>query len=394
MRGVTSPAPFGVRPSFVRRGKNCFMENQIKKTRVVVAMSGGVDSSVAAFLLKEQGYEVIGVTIKTWSNDECRDEKSKGCCSIRDIDDARSVARKLEIPYYVLDLSSDFKEKVIDYFVDEYLVGRTPNPCIECNNHIKFGLLKNKADELEASFIATGHYAKKGFDKASGRYFISEGDDLSKDQSYVLSGLNQEQLAKTLLPIGEMEKSRVREIAEELGLRIFDKPDSQEICFVKTNYVDFLKKAVPERLPSKGNFVGMDGKVMGTHDGSHHFTIGQRKRIRITNPLPYFVTGIDVQKNEVQIGSENDLLAAEMIVHRINWQLGPFLGPVTAKIRSRHGRAEAEILSFDSNEVRVKFKVPQKAVTPGQAAVFYDALGRIIGGGWIKKAFGDVAQPG
>ena len=356
------------------------------KGRVVVAMSGGVDSSVAAYLLKEEGYDVIGVTIKTWSNDECRDEKSKGCCSIRDIDDARAVARKLEIPYYVLDLSSDFKEKVIDYFVEEYLVGRTPNPCIECNNHIKFGILKNKADELEADFIATGHYAKKGFDESSGRYFIEEGDDLSKDQSYVLSGLNQGQLAKTLLPIGGLEKSRVREIAGKLGLRVFDKPDSQEICFVKTNYVDFLKKAVPERLPSKGSFVDREGRVIGAHDGSHLFTIGQRKRIRITRPDPYFVTGIDVEKNEVRIGAENDLLVQEMTVHRLNWQLGPRKGEAMIKIRSRHSRAKAKILSFDSEEVRVKFEVPQKAVTPGQAAVFYDDAGRIIGGGWIKNA--------
>ena len=361
------------------------MKNDTKE-RVVVAMSGGVDSSVAAYLLKERGYEVIGVTIKTWSNDECRDEKSKGCCSIRDIDDARSVARKLEIPYYVLDLSSDFKEKVIDYFVEEYLVGRTPNPCIECNNHIKFGLLKKKADELGAAFIATGHYAKKGFDEASQRYFISEGEDLSKDQSYVLSGLSQAQLAKTLLPIGEMEKSEVRVIAGKLGLRVFDKPDSQEICFVKTNYVDFLKKTAPERLPGQGNFVDHEGQILGTHDGSHLFTIGQRKRIRITSPKPYFVTGIDVQKNEVQIGSEEDLLVEEMLVHRMNWQLEPALGPVEAKIRSRHGRARAEILSFDSGEVRVKFVLPQKAVTPGQAAVFYDSMGRIIGGGWIQRA--------
>ncbi len=363
------------------------------KTRIVVAMSGGVDSSVAAYLLKERGYEVIGVTIKTWSNDECRDEKSKGCCSIRDIDDARSVARKLDIPYYVLDLSSDFKEKVIDYFVDEYLVGRTPNPCIECNNHIKFGLLKNKADELGAAFVATGHYARKGLDEATGRYYIYEGLDLSKDQSYVLSGLNQEQLAKTMLPIGELEKTEVRAIAEKLGLRVFDKPDSQEICFVKTNYVDFLKKAVPERLPGEGKFVDSEGHVMGTHDGSHLFTIGQRKRIRITNLTPYFVTAIDTAKNEVHIGQENDLLAEEMIVHRVVWQLGPAMGRIKAKIRSRHGQADAEILSFDSEEVRVKFDSPQKAVTPGQAAVFYDDLGRILGGGWIKRAFGVIARP-
>lgn len=352
-------------------------------------MSGGVDSSVAAYLLKEAGHEVIGATIKTWSSEECRDEKSKGCCSIRDVDDARQVARKLGIPYYVLDLSVDFKEKVIDYFVDSYLAGRTPNPCIECNNHIKFGILKKKADELGADFIATGHYAKKGRDEATGRWYIAEGDDLSKDQSYVLAGLTQEQLEKTLLPVGELEKTRVREIAAELGLRVSSKPDSQEICFVKTNYVDFLKKAVPDKLPSEGVFVDASGKIMGKHEGSHLFTVGQRKRIRVTNPLPYFVTKIDMGKNEVTIGREADLLSREMVVGRVNWQLGARTGRVTVKIRSRHSRAEGEILSFDSGEVRVKFEVPQKAVTPGQAAVLYDEAGRIVGGGWILRAFLD-----
>ena len=354
--------------------------------RIVVAMSGGVDSSVAAYLLKEEGHEVIGVTIKTWSNDECRDEKSKGCCSIRDIDDARSVARKLNIPYYVLDLSSDFKEKVIDTFVGEYLEGRTPNPCIECNNHIKFGVLRSKATELGAEYIATGHYAKKGFDEKTGKYFIVEAEDASKDQSYVLAGLTQEQLAKTLLPIGEMDKRRVRAIAEELGLRVFDKPDSQEICFVKTNYVDFLKKEVPEKLSSQGNFVDAQGRILGTHEGSHLFTIGQRKRIQITRATPYFVTAIDPVRNEVVIGSEEDLLVEEMLVHRITWQLGPASGEVDVKIRSRHGRARAQILSFESEGVRVRFNIPQKAVTPGQAAVFYDEGGRVLGGGWIKQA--------
>jgi tRNA-specific 2-thiouridylase len=202
----------------------------------------------------------------------------------------------------------------------------------------------------------------------------------------VLAGLNQVQLAKTLLPIGGLEKIRVREIAAKLGLRVFDKPDSQEICFVKTSYVDFLKKTVPDRLPSRGNFVGPDDKIMGTHDGSHLFTIGQRKRIRITNITPYFVTGIDLKKNEVRIGSENDLLVSEMNVHRINWQLDPRTGRVLVKIRSRHSRAWAQILSFDSGLVRVKFEAPQKAVTPGQAAVFYDDRGRVIGGGWIKES--------
>ena len=222
-----------------------------KKERVIAAMSGGVDSSVCAWLLKEKGHEVIGVTIKTWSGDECRDEKSKGCCSLRDVDDARAVARKIGIPYYVMDLSSDFKEKVIDAFVEEYFAGRTPNPCIECNNRIKFGILSEKAKELGASYVATGHYARKAFNQSQGRFFIREGKDLSKDQTYVLFGLTQTQLAGVLLPIGELEKKEVRRLAADLGLRTFDKPDSQEICFVKKNYGDFVEKHSPGKPPAQ-----------------------------------------------------------------------------------------------------------------------------------------------
>ncbi len=346
-------------------------------------MSGGVDSSVCAWLLKERGYDVIGVTIKTWGSDECRDERSKGCCSIRDIDDARSVARKIGIPYYVMDLSADFKEKVVDYFVDEYFQGRTPNPCIECNRHIKFGILLEKAGELEASFVATGHYARKGYDENEKRYYVYEGADLGKDQSYVLFGLTQEQLAKTLLPIGELEKKGVRVIAEKLGLRVFDKPDSQEICFVKDKYINFVKGYAPAQLPGDGNFVTAKGKVVGKHHGYHEFTIGQRKRIKITNINPYFVTGIRPKTNEVVIGHEADLFTESMTVRRMNWLLGPRVGSVTAKIRSRHAKVPAEITSFNSDEVCVKFKLPEKSVTPGQAAVFYDGA-RVLGGGWIK----------
>jgi tRNA-uridine 2-sulfurtransferase len=360
------------------------MQIPSKKERVVVAMSGGVDSSVCAYLLKEKGYDVIGVTIKTWTNDECKDEKSKGCCSIRDIDDARSVARKLDIPYYVMDLSSDFKTTVIDNFVDEYLAGRTPNPCIECNRHIKFGILLEKAKELDAAYVATGHYAQKGYDETQNRYFIEEGVDLSKDQSYVLFGLNQEQLSKVLLPVGEMKKTAVREIAEKLGLRVFDKPDSQEICFVKKDYGDFVKQYAPERLPGQGAFVNKKGEVVGTHEGSHLFTIGQRKRIQITDATPYFVTAINAERNEVEIGKDEDLLSQTMTVRRVNWLLNPQMGPVAAKIRSRHEKAGAEIVEINSDRVKIKFHEAQKAVTPGQSAVFYDGA-RVIGGGWIDS---------
>ncbi len=346
-------------------------------------MSGGVDSSVCAYLLKEAGHDVIGVTIKTWGSDECRDERSKGCCSIRDIDDARAVARKIGIPYYVLDLSPDFKEKVIENFVDEYLKGRTPNPCIECNRHIKFGVLLEKARELEASFVATGHYARKGYDEVEGRFFIREGVDLSKDQSYVLFGLTQQQLSKTLLPVGNMEKRQVRAIAEKLELRVFDKPDSQEICFVKNQYIDFVKEYAPGRLPGKGKFVTADGEVMGEHEGSHEFTIGQRKRIRVTDAQPYFVTAIDAEKNVVTIGREDELLTGEMSVRNVNWLLNPRCGKLLVKIRSRHDKTEAEIIDISASNVQVRFKAPQKAVTPGQAAVFYDG-DRVLGGGWIQ----------
>lgn len=357
-----------------------------KNKRIVVAMSGGVDSSVCAYLLKEQGFDPIGITIKTWTSDECRDEKSKGCCSLRDIDDARAVARKIGIPYYVMDLSADFKEKVIDYFVDEYFAGRTPNPCIECNRTIKFGILLEKARELEAGAVATGHYARIGFDEALKRHFIFEGSDLSKDQSYVLFGLNQEQLSKTMLPIGELQKKEVRVIAEKLGLRVFDKPDSQEICFVKTRYIDFVRQATPERLPGKGAIKTMEGETIGSHEGSHEFTIGQRKRIKITDADPYYVTSVDSQKNTVVIGREADLYANRMIISRLNWQLGPKEGRIFIKIRSRHEKTAGVISKLLSDqEAEITFETPQKAITPGQAAVLYDGS-RVLGGGWIQKA--------
>jgi tRNA-specific 2-thiouridylase len=344
-----------------------------------------VDSSVCAHLLREQGHDLIGVTIKTWSNDECRDEKSKGCCSIRDIDDARSVARKLNIPYYVMDLSSDFKTDVIGTFVDEYFKGRTPNPCIECNRHIKFGILLDKAREIGAEYVATGHYARKGYDEAQGRWYVREAVDPSKDQTYVLFGQTQEQLARTLLPVGELTKKEVRAIAEKIGLRVHDKPDSQEICFVKKDYGTFVREAAPERLPGEGNFVDGEGCAIGTHAGSHLYTIGQRKRIGLTHIRPYFVTAIDAATNTVTVGREEDLYAGGMRVRRVNWLLNPRTGPIEVKIRSRHDKTPAEIMTVDGSDVTVRFGVRQKAVTPGQAAVFYEG-DRVLGGGWIESA--------
>jgi len=354
------------------------------KKRVIVAMSGGVDSSVCAHLLKERGYEVMGVTIKTWANSECRDEKSKGCCSLRDIDDARSVARKLDIPYYVMDLAADFKEKIIDYFVDEYLLGRTPNPCIECNRHIKFGILLDKARELDASFVATGHYARKGFDELEGRFYVEEAADLSKDQSYVLFGLSQEQLSSILFPVGELQKNQIRGLARKLGLRVHDKADSQEICFIRDNYTRFVREYAPDRLKGPGDLALSTGEVAGRHNGAHEYTVGQRKRIRVTNPSPYYVTRIDAEKNLVVIGKEDELFSAKMTVHKVNWILRPRLGEVSVKIRYLHAKAPATIVDMNDQEVRIRFKSPQKAIAPGQAAVFYEGS-RVLGGGWIKN---------
>ncbi len=354
------------------------------KKRVLVAMSGGVDSSVAAYLLQKEGYEVVGATIKTWSSDECKDERAKGCCSIRDITDARAVAGKLGIPYYVLDLSADFKDKVIDYFVSTYVEGRTPNPCIQCNTHIKFGIFRKKAEEIGAEWMATGHYARRGQDPATGRWFIREGVDLSKDQSYVLFGLTQEQLAKTLLPVGEHQKSDIRAIAQELGLRVFDKPDSQEICFVPGHYADFLKSA-GAKLPGQGDVVDRHGKVLARHEGYHLYTIGQRKRLGVTDPEPLFVVDIDAAANRIVIGKREDLDRQRMRITGINWMLEPSPKDYTVKIRSRHIKVGMHILESKNDEAVVEFCSPQSAVTPGQAAVIYDG-DAVVGGGWIQSA--------
>jgi len=355
------------------------------KKRVLLAMSGGVDSSVAAYFLKRDGYEVIGATIKTWSSDECKDERSKGCCSIRDIGDARAVAGKLDIPFYVLDLSSDFKEKVIDYFVETYLDAKTPNPCIACNNHIKFGVFLKKAEELKADFVATGHYARRVLDEETRRWAIREAVDASKDQSYVLFGLNQEQIAKTLLPVGEYEKTQIRAIAEQLGLRVFDKPDSQEICFVKTHYSDFLAEQ-GVRLPGKGLLVNVAGVVVGEHDGYHLYTIGQRRGIGLTHPKPYYIVSIDKNTNTVVVGDEKDLLVTRMTIEKMNWMLTPQIGHAyEVKIRSRNTKHPGRLISYDHETALFEFDLPEKAVTPGQAGVLYDR-GVIVGGGWIREA--------
>jgi len=353
--------------------------------RVLLAMSGGVDSSVAAYLLKKEGYEVIGATIKTWSSDECHDERAKGCCSIKDIGDARAVSGKLEIPFYVLDLSKDFEEKVIQPFVDAYLDATTPNPCIRCNTDIKFGTFLKKAEELNADYVATGHYARKGWDEKKNRWYVREGRDATKDQSYVLFGLSQKQLEKTLFPVGDYEKSSIREIAETLGLQVHNKPDSQEICFVSKHYSDVIEER-GHKLPGKGDIVTEEGEVLGEHQGYHRYTLGQRRGLGLTDKAPYYVIRIEKDVNRIVVGKKDALKSCRTSVEGMNWMTEPETKDYQVKIRSRHGKSQARLLEYSQNEAVLEFYEGESAVTPGQAAVLYDG-DAVVGGGWIHKTF-------
>lgn len=357
------------------------------KKRVVVAMSGGVDSSVAAELLCRAGYDVIGISIKFWTKEFCAKGKPKSCCSAKDLSDARFVAGQLGIPFYAVDLSKQFKEEVMDYFCKEYSTGRTPNPCIVCNNKIKFGSLLRKAKELDADYIATGHYAKVCYNKKSRRFVLKRGKDRAKDQSYVLFGLRQGQLELTILPLGSYLKSEVRQISKKLGLKVAEKPESQEICFVwDNNYPEFLKNTYGIK-PEPGRIITEDGKFLGTHPGVIFFTIGQRRGLGLGgNKGPLYVVGIDVKKNLVIVGGREELKKKVLFADGLNWMSIKKLEKavaVKAKIRYNHQPAPAVIHPQGEASVKVIFDRPQSAITPGQAAVFYrgDVL---LGGGWIR----------
>lgn len=423
------------------------MNTHFKKPSVLVAMSGGVDSSVACYLLKEAGYEVRGATIRTWEANGCESANSRTCCARDGVEDSRRVAGKLGIPYYVFNMEREFKRHVIDYFSGEYMRGRTPNPCIACNEHIKFRLFLKRAEALGMDYMATGHYAQIDRDD-DGSYLLREGVDAKKDQSYVLFGLGQDVLRRTLLPVGRYRKEEIRRMARELGLANAEKPDSVEICFVpKNDYREFLEKNAGAK-PKAGEIKDTAGKILGTHNGFYHFTVGQRRWLGISAPEPLYVKELRAESNEVIVGTKAEVFRSRFRVERINWIRDPGAGtrepdveahareemreevseyrsigvdstpfirspalpnsgtrllsslsrsPDPApripdprsrehhfhvKIRSSHPKAPAAVEIVSETAADVSFAEPQDAVTPGQAAVFYDGA-TVVGGGWI-----------
>jgi tRNA-specific 2-thiouridylase len=356
-----------------------------KKTRVVVGMSGGVDSSAAAALLVEQGYDVVGITLKLWPQD-CVSRAEDKCCGPQAVADARSVSHKLNIPYYLVDEAEDFQKQVIHYFAEEYKAGRTPNPCVMCNEKLKFGALINRARQLGAEYIATGHFARVER-SAGGRMLLKRGRDARKDQSYFLFSLKQEQLARSLFPLGELTKTDTRRVARQNELKTADKEESMEICFVPDkDYGRFLQQANLARK-HKGDMVTLRGQVVGQHEGIEFYTVGQRKGLGISSPKPLYVIELDAVNNRVVVGDESALDRDAFSVERCNWI--PFEtppGPVeaTVKIRHAHAGTPATITPAANGGARVKLHVAQRAITPGQACVFYQE-DLVLGGGWICK---------
>ena len=356
------------------------------KKKVVVGMSGGVDSSVAALLLKEQGYEVIGVTMQIWQDEEVACQTTNGgCCGLSAVEDARRVAECLDIPYYVMNFKEEFRKNVMDYFVEEYLRGRTPNPCIACNRYVKWESLLRRSLEIGADYIATGHYAR--IDKLpNGRYCIKNSVTAAKDQTYALYNLTQEQLSHTLMPVGDYEKSRIRQFATDAGLPVASKPESQEICFIPDDdYAAFIDKTAKDRVPGPGDFVTKDGVVLGKHKGITHYTIGQRRGLYLPMGKRVFVTKICPETNQVVIGDNADVFTDCVICDNMNYMgLKKLDAPmrVLAKIRYNHPGEYGIIERLEDGKIKCTFEKPVRASTPGQAMVFYDG-DYVMGGGTI-----------
>ncbi len=351
-------------------------------SKVVVGLSGGVDSAVTAYLLKTLGYEVIGVTLKTWLNDE--GEVSR-CC---EIDDARKVSYKLDIPYYAVNCAAEFRQKVVAPFTSDYIHGMTPNPCIGCNRYVKWERMLEFADSMGAEYIATGHYASV-VRLDSGRYTVKNASSAQKDQTYMLYRLTQEQLSRTLMPLGNLTKEDVRRIAASAQLPVANKPDSQEICFIaEGSYADYIENSCEEYIPSQGNFVDEQGNVLGKHRGIIHYTVGQRKGLGLAMGKPVFVKSINAETNEVVIAENESLFSSEIFCRDLNFQSIPDIyegTPVSAHVRIRyhHAGEKAVVERISDDKARIVFENPVRAAAPGQSAVFYDENGCVIGGGII-----------
>jgi len=370
--------------------------------KIAVAMSGGVDSSAAAAILQEAGHELVGFTMQLWNQnrninvDENGDALPSRCCSLDDVYDARRVAGELGFPFYVLNLEQDFERDVVQPFVTSYLEGETPIPCVACNSRLKFASLDRLAQSLGCEKVATGHYARVEFDAASGRHRLFRGRDVNKDQSYFLWELTQSQLAHAMFPLGEMSKTEARAAARRVNLAVSEKAESQEICFVPDgDYAGFIDRYLAsegetDRLPGAGEIVDTGGRVLGEHGGVHHYTVGQRRGLGLSRPLPLYVVKVDAERNQVVVGESEELLASEFTAAGVNWiSFADPTAPVRAevRVRYRHEPAPATIEprgDSSSSRVRVTFDEPQRAIAPGQATVFYRG-DEVLGGGWIVK---------
>ncbi len=356
------------------------------KKKALIAMSGGVDSSVAAAFMKEQGYECMGVTMKLYDNEDVGIQPEKTCCSLDDIEDARSVCRKLDIPYHVFNFKEDFEQKVIRRFIHAYETGATPNPCIDCNRYLKFERLFRRAQELDYDYVVTGHYARIAQDETTGRYLLKKALDPAKDQSYVLYSLTQEQLAHAQFPLGELTKAEVRALAESYSFINADKADSQDICFVPDgDYAAFIERFTGKTYP-QGDFIDRQGKKLGTHKGLIRYTIGQRKGLGIAYAEPLYVCEKDTERNTVTLGSNQELFTTTLIAKDINLiSVAEIAEPMRVKARVRYHQPEqwATVVQLDTDTLQLTFDQPQRAIAKGQAVVLYDG-DVVVGGGTIQ----------